>query len=200
MKRSLLACPQVAIAVASLVLLGCTSGVLAATAPASTPLPLSPTNLYSGHAHNGLQVEPKLIIYTGDGTGLLAGANVGKGHSSIDWTKWTSTIAVGTGFNQLNDCEPSCAGGTYTGYAVKIEMWRPETLAGTLVFTRMTILYAKRRPHGEPRHYTFTDTYLPGVEGAEGGYGWGPPDFEGYCAHTHGTKPAAGCQNIHSLP
>lgn len=175
--------------------------MLAVETTASTTLPLSPTNLDSSHAHKGLQVEPAQIVYTGDGTGLLYGANIRNRHSGIHWTKWTSSVALGTGFNQLNDCEPSCAGGKYRGYAVKIEMWRPEALAGTFVFTRMTIFYEKRRPKGEPRHYTFTDTYTEaGVAGYEGGYGWGPPDAPGYCVHTHGEKPAEGCQNIHSLP
>lgn len=191
------------LSIAAAVLLACIGcvGALALEASASTSLPLSPIFLDSGHAHDGLQVEPKQIVYTGDGTGLLGGADVGDdAQSGIDWTNWTSSTAEGSGFNQLNDCEPSCAGGKYRGYAVKIELWRPRTLAGTLVFTRMTIFYEKSRPRHEPRHYTFTDTYTAGVDGYEGGYGWGPPNGQDYCVHTHDLKPSAGCQNIHSLP
>ncbi len=79
---------------------------------------------------------------------------------------------------------------------MKIELWRPRTLGGWLVFTRLTVFYQKSLPrgHGRPRHYTFTDTY------ARGGYGWGPPGEQGYCVHTYGQKPAVGCGNIHSLP
>jgi hypothetical protein len=61
---------------------------------------------------------------------------------------------------------------------LKIELWRPRTLAGTLVFTRMTIFYTKGRPQGKPRHYTFTDSYT------RGGYGWGPPTAQTYCINT----------------
>jgi hypothetical protein len=74
-------------------------------------------------------------------------------------------------------------------------MWRPARIAGTLVFTRLTIIYPSARPRGQTRHYTFTDSYRAG-----GGFGWGPPDAEGYCTNTHGLAPAAGCKNIHSLP
>src|SRR6202035_4610583 len=114
--------------------------------------------------------------------------------SGIHWSKWTSRVALGTGFDQLNDCIPFCARGTFQGYAVKIALWRPRTLAGTLVFPRLTIFYKHGRPKGEPHHYTFMDSYTGS------GYSWGPPDEQGYCVHTHGLKPAAGCKNVHSLP
>jgi hypothetical protein len=123
--------------------------------------------------YNGLQVEPARITYMGDGSGFLGGAVARDQNSGITWATWASNVAVGTGFNQLNDCNPSCAGGRFHGYAVKIELWRPRTLAGTFVFTRMTVFYKKGSPQGEPRHYTFTDTYSGG---SGGGYGWGPPD------------------------
>ncbi|HEY1687534.1 MAG TPA: hypothetical protein VGF95_01585 [Solirubrobacteraceae bacterium] len=172
--------------------------LLAAGASAASTLPVSPTDLGSSTAYKGLQVEPATIVYTGDGTGLLGGANVDSRKSGISWTQWTASTAIGTGFNQLNNCRPSCAGGKYRGYRVKIELWRPQTLASILVFTRMTIFYEEKPPRGEPHHYTFTDTYTRNAFG--GGYGWGPPDANGYCTHTHGMKQAAGCQNIHSLP
>jgi hypothetical protein len=171
-------------------------GIAAKGGSASGRLPASPTSLNASSAYNGLQVKPTSITYTGDGTGLLGGANVRNGSSGIDWTKWTTGVAFGTGFNQLNNCTPSCAGGKFHSYPVKIEMWRPQILGGILVFTRMTIFYKRTQPPGEPRHYTFTDTYA----GSAGGYGWGPPTEQGYCTHTHGVSPAPGCKNIHSLP
>ncbi len=170
-------------------------GLLVAGASASGTLPASPTAVGVTRAPDGLQVEPARIIYTGDGSGLLAGADVGSLRSRIEWTEWTAKLARGTGFNQLDDCEPSCAGGRFHGYPVRIEQWRPRELGGALVFTRMTIFYGKSRPPGQPSHYTFTDVYS-----APGGYGWGPPGVAGYCTDTQGLAPAAGCQNIHSLP
>lgn len=169
--------------------------VLAVGASASGTLPLAPVSLGASGASDGLQVEPKTIVYTGDGTGFLGGASVRNRRSAIDWSKWTAEVARGTGFDQLDDCEPSCAGGRFHGYAVKIELWRPRTVAGTLVFTRMTIFYEKSRPPGQPHHYTFTDIY----EAAGAGFGWGPPSAQA-CTGAYGVEPAAGCKNIHSLP
>ncbi len=160
-------------------------------------VPVSPTFLRATTADNGLQVKPATIAYTGDGTGFLGGPRVRGRGSGIDWTQWTADTALGSGYNQLDNCEPSCAGGTFTGYAVKIEMWRPRTLHGTLVFTRMTIFYKHSHPPHARSYYTFTDTYTGGVLG---GYGWWPPSEEGYCTHTYGQRPDSTCKNIHTLP
>lgn len=170
---------------------------IAAGASAAASLPVSPTYLSATAAYNGLQVEPARITFTGDGSGFLSGAHARDQSSGIRWTKWTRRLALGTGFEQLNDCSPSCAGGTFHGFPVRIELWRPQTVGGTLVFTRMTIFYTKAPPRGEPRHYTFTDIYR---QGGRPGYSWAPPDDQGYCVNTGGLKPAAGCTNIHSLP
>jgi hypothetical protein len=185
------------LAATAALLIAASQGLATTQDPARTSgaLPLAPATLGATQISNQLQVEPTTIVYTGDGTGFLAGASVRNRKSGIAWTRWTSETALGTGFNQLNNCNPSCAGGKYRGYPVRIELWRPQTLAGTLVFTRMTIFYEKSRPPGQPHHYTFTDIHT-----ADGGYGFGPPGELDYCTHTHGLKPAAGCQNIHSLP
>jgi hypothetical protein len=109
-------------------------GVFAADASGSDTLPLSPVFIRATTAFDGLQVKPARITYTGDGSGFLGGANARDLHSGIDWTKWTTELALGTGFNQLDNCEPDCASGTFHGHPVKIELWRPRTLSGTLVF------------------------------------------------------------------
>jgi hypothetical protein len=168
-------------------------GMAAASAWGSSTLPASPTVLDARAASGDLKIRPVTIGYAGDGTGFLGGASVAS--SGINWTKWTSHIALGTGFNQLDDCIPNCAQGTFHGFKVSIELWRPRILAGHLVFTRMTIFYKKSRPKGEPRHYTFTDIFT-----RRAGYGWGPPSEQGFCVNTSGQKPAAGCKNIHALP
>lgn len=162
---------------------------------ASAGLPLSPVFLGATVANGEMKVEPSEIVYTGDGTGVLAGAHIGSGSSAILWSRWLTRAATGTGFNQLNDCRPSCAGGSFHGYRVRIEMWRPRTLGGARVFTRLTIWYVRHRPRGEPRHFTFTDTYRRGS-----GFGWGPPTAQGYCDHTNGLKPDPACKNIDSRP
>ncbi|MHB1537533.1 MAG: hypothetical protein ACYCST_21335 [Acidimicrobiales bacterium] len=181
-------------------LLGCLATV-ATTASASARLPLSPTFLDATRAYEGLQIEPASITYTGDGTGFLGGADARSKSAGIEWTKWTPSRALGFGFDQLDNCIPDCAEGTFTGYRIKIEQWRPRVLAGTLVFTRMTIFFLRHTPRHAPHHYTFTDTH---TSGRYGGYGWGPPGGGFYCRPGKrpyaGWKPQPGCQNIHSLP
>lgn len=188
---------KLAIPLLALLITVAATGLIPMDASADGVLPVSPVYLQATAADNGLQVKPATITYTGDGTGLLAGAHARGQRSGIRWTRWTAHGALGTGFNQLNNCTPSCAGGTFRRYPVKIEMWRPRKLGATLVFTRLTIFYKNGPPPGEPHHYTFTDSY---TRGNGGGYGWGPPDEQGYCVNTNGLKPFADCKNIHSLP
>jgi hypothetical protein len=173
-----------ALAVGALLVLGLT----ASRASARTKLPRAPTELNTGA--KDLAVRPQDIYYTGDGTGLLTGSTL---RSGIRWSSWTAGTALGTGENQINNCKPSCAGGTFTAYPVRLEMWKPATLHGVLVFTRLTLWYTGRRPAGEPAHYTFTDLY-------SGGWGFSPPDASGYCTHTDGQPRSAGCANINALP
>jgi hypothetical protein len=169
----------------------------AAAASASGTLPLSPVYLNATAAYNGLQVRPAIISYTGDGTGFLGGPRARDQRSHLRWSAWTRQLARGTGFDQINDCNPFCARGHFHGFPIRIELWRPRTLAGTLVFTRMTIWYTASRPPSAPRHYTYTDTLTaPGPRG----YSWWPPSENGYCVNTQGLKPEPECKNIHALP
>lgn len=179
-------------ALALLIALAALAVGVAAAAAAGT-VPRAPADLEATAANHGLEVKPATITYTGDGTGFLGGASPRR-HSSIHWTKWTAKVALGTGFDQVDYCQPSCATGGFHGYRVRIELWRPRTLHHTLVFTRLTIFYTRSRPRGQPQHYTFTDIYVHPA-----GFGWGPPSA-GYCTQTNGLRPAAGCKNIHSLP
>jgi hypothetical protein len=141
-----------------------------------------------------LKVRPASIVYTGDDTGVIAGAHVRGRDSAIQWTSWTYGAARGNGYDQLNDCRPDCAGGTFHGYPVKIVAWRPRRLHGVLAFTRLTLFFSRSVPYGKFRHYTFTDDF------EHGGLGFGPPDANDYCTHRFGLAPAPGCRNIHSTP
>lgn len=94
------------------------------------------------------KVKPATILYTGDGSGLFAGATkVSKTNfGSIHWSKWNKTKAAGSGGNWLNDCKPSCAGGKFHGYPVKLTLTRPKMVAGKHIFTRMTVTYTQNLP------------------------------------------------------
>jgi hypothetical protein len=99
--------------------------------------------------------RPKAIVYTGDGSGWLAGA--ARRFAGLRWTVWSSAVARATGANWLDDCVPNCAQGRFTGYPVKILLSRPEFLRGHEVFKRLTGTYTKALPpHTHERSFTWT--------------------------------------------
>ncbi len=85
-------------------------------------------------------VRPAQIVYTGDGSGVLGGFS-GTGpfprFGSLSWSTWSRRQATGTGAVWLDDCEPSCAQGTFHPYAVRVRASAPH--AGH--FTRLTLRY-----------------------------------------------------------
>lgn len=99
---------------------------------------------YSGpYSKHLLKVRPGVIIYTGDGSGYLAGR---KAKGKLRWSSWTSRSADATGANWVNDCTPDCARGKFHSYALALHAYRPKRLDGHLVFTRMTVTYEHKKP------------------------------------------------------
>lgn len=89
-------------------------------------------------------VRPKQIVYTGDGSGFLAGPGTAGRRpkpSKLKWSSWTTTAAQGTGDDWINNCEPFCAAGKFSQHAVTITLFRPRQLLGLRVFTRMRVHY-----------------------------------------------------------
>ena len=89
-------------------------------------------------------VRPKQIVYTGDGSGFLAGPGKAGRHpkpGNLKWSSWTTGAAQGSGDDWLNNCEPFCAAGTFSQHAVSITLFRPRKMLGLLVFTRMRVRY-----------------------------------------------------------
>jgi hypothetical protein len=89
-------------------------------------------------------VRPKQIVYTGDGSGFLAGPGKAGRHpkpGKLTWSSWTSGAALGSGDDWINNCEPFCAAGSFSEHAVNIKLYRPREMLGLSVFTRMTLHY-----------------------------------------------------------
>jgi hypothetical protein len=117
--------------------------VLAGTASAAA-LPLAVADGGTPTKGKTVLVRPAQIVYTGDGSGFLAGPGTGGRRpkpGNLKWTSWTSRAALGNGDDWLNNCEPFCAAGTFSQHAVNIKLYRPRKLLGLLVFTRMTLHY-----------------------------------------------------------
>ena len=89
-------------------------------------------------------VRPKQILYTGDGSGFLAGpgkAGRRPKPGRLTWSSWTSGAAQGSGDDWINNCVPFCAAGTFSQHAVAVTLFRPRKMLGLLVFTRMRLHY-----------------------------------------------------------
>jgi hypothetical protein len=90
---------------------------------ASTPPPVVAAAVCTvpadGCAQSGgaqyMEAKPAKITVSGDGSGYV---------DSLAWTGWGTARATATGSLHVNDCNPSCAQGTYTAYPATV------TLAG----------------------------------------------------------------------
>ena len=68
----------------------------------------------------------------------------------MSWSTWTSTEAVGTGTEQLDDCNPNCAAGALHAIPVRVTLSEPVMVCvagtGRWFWTRVTF----RWPGGLP--------------------------------------------------
>lgn len=117
--------------------LACAVTLLALLPASSAALPGLLTQ--TGHG-SPFAVKPAQIVYTGDGSGVLGGFS-GTGRyprfGRLSWSSWNRRQALGSGAVWLDNCEPSCAGGTFHPYAVNVHAFDPR--AGH--FTRLTLRY-----------------------------------------------------------
>ena len=90
---------------------------------------------------DGFKVRPAAILVSGDGSGWLGGAGSGAppDHGTIRWTKFRRAGARGDGRVFINDCDPDCAGGTFSS-------WKAVIRAGRVRkghYTRLSASYAR---------------------------------------------------------
>lgn len=102
-----------------------------------------PVRLATQDSERPLQVRPKLVSYTGDGTGYLAGRQSSprhEGQGGLRWLSWGKEDALAHGFAWLNNCRPSCANGHFSPHKATVRARRPRHG----LFTRLIIkfLYA----------------------------------------------------------
>lgn len=85
-------------------------------------------------------------------------------HSHLTWTSWNLTGGRAWGADWHNNCTPDCARGTYFAYRANVHVYRPEHMAGHMLFTRMTVTYTGAHPpYPAYRHgsVTYTLHYAP---------------------------------------
>jgi hypothetical protein len=100
------------------------------------------------------QVRPSgYVIACGDGNDALSG---------LHWVSWKN-VAFGSGTEELNGCEPSCAAGKIYKYPVLITLWRARSRPhhpGQQYFSRITLIHtgALTRPRAAKVPLTFTQS------------------------------------------
>jgi hypothetical protein len=116
--------------------------VAAAALPASAG-----ARTYVPDCRSDLQFKPRSITVFCADAGMVA--------RRIDWTRWTDRRAEGDSRRALaNDCEPSCAEGTFHRYHARMLLRRPRTCDdGRRVFTRLNVTFVGRKWSG-PRSFT----------------------------------------------
>lgn len=85
-----------------------------------------------------LKSEPAQIIVSGDGSAYVAG---------LTWTGWGLPSATGSGTLKLDNCEPNCAQGTYTGYQATVVLSDLTGYGGGAAYATM-VLAAPGSPFG----------------------------------------------------
>lgn len=130
------------------------------------PVARLPTFLGAPYRGQGLQIEPAVITYTGDGTGFFAGFGRASHRPKVGglrWSVWTPTVSMATGGDWEDNCTPDCAAGLRTSYRVNLLAYRPEVVHGYSVFTRLSVTYT----HGLP-HYVHRRSYVMSLQYNQG--------------------------------
>src|SRR5947209_3799039 len=77
----------------------------------------------------GLQVRPRMILISGDGSAFLAGRGRASRHPRIGrlrWTTWSATEGKGWGGLWIDNCTPDCVHGRRIPYRVNLDVYQPE--------------------------------------------------------------------------
>jgi hypothetical protein len=137
---------------------GLVTAVAASAAVAATPTFPS----FDGPPSKGNPiVKPTQIVYSGDGSQFFAGPKGPKKAGNLHWSVWSSTEGLATGYQWIDNCNPSCANGKFTLYPVKLKVSEPKKESKYYIFTRLKVTYTgkKRGPH---KSFTWTISYTRG--------------------------------------
>ena len=132
------------------------AGLASATA-ASAALAATPTMpAYFGppSKHNPV-AKPGSIVYSGDGSQFFAGPKGSKFAGNLKWTTWNGTEGLSSGFQWIDDCNPSCANGKFTLYPVNLKVYRPRHVSKYFIFTRLKVTYTTSKRFGHKSTFTW---------------------------------------------
>jgi hypothetical protein len=130
---------------------------------ASAALAATPTfPAFSGPpSKNNPVAKPTEIVYSGDGSQFFAGAKRSNRAGKLHWTLWSSTEGLGTGYQWIDNCSPSCANGKFTLYPVTLAVSQPKKESKYLIFTRLKVTYTGKKPRNQ-KSFTWKISYSRG--------------------------------------
>jgi serine/threonine protein kinase len=96
--------------------------------------------------------RPRQIVLSADGSGAVAG---------LSWASWGGQQATGTGTLQVDDCQPNCASGKFTGYPATVTLSGltryGEDGSGLQAYSSIVV----EAPSAPTKSYTFTQNTVP---------------------------------------
>jgi serine/threonine protein kinase len=97
-----------------------------------------------------MKSQPVQIVNSGDGSGYLKG---------LTWSSWGQPTAQGTGLLEIDNCNPNCAQGTFTGYPATVTLTNltPYGTSGFEAYADMTI----NAPSSPTPTQSFTSGLVP---------------------------------------
>ena len=114
--------------------------------PSSQTPAISPSQVYTWDCEYPEQ-RPEAITFTCADGGMYI--------DQIDWSRWSSTGAWGTGIYNVNNCDPNCAEGTFLRERVKIQLSRLVQYKGKYFLRTLVIrtFNGENLPHGRENFY-----------------------------------------------
>jgi hypothetical protein len=96
-----------------------------------------------------MKTEPSQIVNSGDGSTYV---------KDITWSGWADATAAGTGTLELDNCNPDCADGTYTGYPATVTLSDLSSYgSGAEAYSVMVI----SAPTAASKTYTYSSGLVP---------------------------------------
>jgi serine/threonine protein kinase len=92
---------------------GTPSGTAVAGSPATVTVCTAPADGCVGGASGDMEARPGKIGLSADGSGYV---------DSLTWDSWGSAQATGEGTLYINDCNPNCGSGKFTGYLATVTL------------------------------------------------------------------------------
>jgi hypothetical protein len=103
-------------------------------------------NVYAATNANALspRYRPRSFWLSGDPT-LLA--------TKIKWSSYNGSVARARAVGHVNDCNPSCANGSFHKGAIRLRLSGPKRACGRYFYSHLRITWVHRPPLGGPKSF-----------------------------------------------